>query len=443
MKIPTLIAVLILFIQPIALNGMDANPILSEDFFVLNIQLQNAIEAGDAQIIAFYLAQGGDVELKIKPKQAPLLVHACRHNNSEICKLLLDAHANPNSIDKKSKTPLMCANDEKICKMLLDAKAEVHATDAYGNTPLMLASNEYICKMLLDAGAVVNASNDSGRTPLMTAIDGKITKLLLEAKAEVNALNSDGMNALFECESSEKCRFLLQAKADVHARNSYGETPLFDCADHYSDTDENMAIHKNTMLEIYRLLLDAKADINAQCNEGYTVLLQEMQNKNERACKLLLSRGASVHLTTNNGTIPLIVAAKLRKKAICKMLVNHHKELDRGLLTALHCLKYIKNPFLRFLYSERNTLLRPYLQQHTLQALLMQTDQDGKRPYHLFSIHCLEPKKLQFSDEDSAYDSEDGNKNSSSRKNELFGRPWNTEKIWRCILPEYPNKDSE
>jgi len=410
MKIPIFIICWFLFIQPIALKGMDANPILSENYFILNIQLQKAIETGDTELIAFYLSQGGNVERTIKSRRASLLVHACRHNNPEISKLLLEAHANPNSTDKAGETPLICVSDEKICKMLLDAKAEVHATDVHGYTPLMCASNEYICKMLLNAGALVNASNYSGGTPLMQTFDGKITKLLLDAGADVNVRNDEGETALFTC-----CEII----------------------------DDDPIIEKDKKIERYRLLLDARADINAQCNYGHTVLIEEIYQGNERICEFLLSCRASVHIKANNGLTPLLAAAQSRNKAICKTLVSHHKELDRGLIAALHYLKHIKNPFLRFLYQERETLLRPHLQHGTLAAQLQQKNDDDKRPYYLFHLNCLKPKEFQNSDDDSADDSEDGKKESSSRKNEMWGHPWDVEKIWRWTLPAYPDQNSE
>jgi len=215
--------------------------------------------------------------------------------------------------------------------------------------------------------------------------------------------DSHAETALFHCESNDECRQLLEAGADVNIRNDQGETALFEC---WKISDKDFSVETDKVIERYRLLLDAQADINARCNLGYTVLLEEIEIGNARICEYLLSRGASVRIETNNGMTPLLAAANQRNKVICKMLVSHLEELDRGLIAALHCLKHIKNPFLRFLYTERKTLLRPHLQHGTLASLLMQTNEYGKLAHDLFHLKCLVPKRLQFLEEDSADDSE-------------------------------------
>jgi ankyrin repeat protein len=430
MKIPMLIAFCFAFLHSPLIKAMDADQsedafisfyetffpkgpikVLSQDNWELRMQLQYAISTDAIETIALFLAEGGNVEESAEsPSQQTLLLHACLLNKPAICKLLIDAHANPNATDEQGRTPLMLISNEKICKMLLDAGARVNARDNDGRTPLIEATDEGICKLLLDANAEVNALDNEGRTALMAACNQQVCTLLLNAGARVNDKDKYGGTALFTCasKSNEQYSLLLQAGADVNVPNDEGETALFRCLE---ITDDDPIVEDAKKIERYRLLLDARADINARCELGHTVLIEEINQRNERLCEFLLAHGASVHIKANDGTTPLIAAARSRNKAICKMLVNHHKEIDRGLIAALHYLKHIKNPFLRFLYSERKTLLRPYLQQGTLAAQLKQRDDEDKCAHDLFHLKCLVPQILQFSNEDSADDSDDGIKN--------------------------------
>ena len=86
--------------------------------------------------------------------------------------LLVDAEANPNSVDNMGNTALMLAvirgNSEAVTTLITwNADANVH--NLFSATPLMVAAkrrNLKIADLLLDAGAKVLVANSCGKTAI-------------------------------------------------------------------------------------------------------------------------------------------------------------------------------------------------------------------------------------------------------------------------------------
>ena len=73
--------------------------------------------------------------------------------NGELCRLLMEAGADPMARDKDGGTPLHYAHNADVCRLLLDAGADPNALDDEGHTPLQLIRRDEVRQVLLDAGA--------------------------------------------------------------------------------------------------------------------------------------------------------------------------------------------------------------------------------------------------------------------------------------------------
>ena len=119
-------------------------------------------------------------------------------------KLLVDAGANLEAVDRDGFTPLLYSiNYPKIVSLLLEAGANVHETI---NGPLLETALHHACydsdsvdcvEPLLAAGADVDARDGCEETPLMWALKGaprgapRALPLLLRAGAEIPTENTD------------------------------------------------------------------------------------------------------------------------------------------------------------------------------------------------------------------------------------------------------------
>uniref|UniRef100_A0A0D3FL71 Uncharacterized protein n=1 Tax=Oryza barthii TaxID=65489 RepID=A0A0D3FL71_9ORYZ len=208
------------------------------------------------------------------------------------------------------------------------------------------------------------ASDVGGMPPqmefLMACTDGDVARL----KEVVDSMDEDdreslatvrmeGYGPLFEAASSGKidlCKYLVEELGfDVNAETSCdsGMTPLF-CA--VLDGQEI----------IVKYFLDKGADPNKKDAAGFAPLHEAAKKGHVGIARLLLSKGASVDVSSSEGT-PLHVAASNGKSSIVQILLELHANPNTMLrdcytpLTAVlsasadklnesECLKYVKLP---------------------------------------------------------------------------------------------------
>jgi ankyrin repeat protein len=191
-----------------------------------------------------------------------------------------------------------------------------------------------VVKLMVDAGADVNgrwprSTNGStlmryDRPPLSYAVcalpkpgstdideSTAIVSLLLAHGARVDELNAEGITALHlaaQCANTATLAALVAAGADVNGRTTAKPndtaypTPL-----HYaarSHRPENVAY-----------LLDQHARINARCADGSTPLWWAVAAADKDVVKLLIDRGADVHLAAHEDLLgditPIVLAHEL------------------------------------------------------------------------------------------------------------------------------------
>ncbi|KXG38850.1 ankyrin repeat, PH and SEC7 domain containing protein secG [Sorghum bicolor] len=148
--------------------------------------LHHAVCAGSCKVTEFLLSKG--IPVDIDCGRGTPLFHAANNEQDKTLKILLDHHANPNTIVGGGMgTPLMSAliyRSLKCMKLLIKAGAEVNGEGSV-MPPLVFATGHggytNFIQLLLKAGANPNIPDDLGRLPIELAA-------LRECKEEVEML---------------------------------------------------------------------------------------------------------------------------------------------------------------------------------------------------------------------------------------------------------------
>ncbi len=177
---------------------------------IATINLENAIAArrGDVEKILAVTKTKEDLEL-VDSRGATLLGLAASAGQTEVVKVLLDADAKPDAMDRNGRTPLMAAVQKRdtnidTLKALIAGGADVNTKDKRsGASVLCWASGLWgsieMVELLLEAGSDVNVTDNRGDTPLMWAARFGTTesvKAIIQAGADVTVANKKGDTAL-------------------------------------------------------------------------------------------------------------------------------------------------------------------------------------------------------------------------------------------------------
>lgn len=171
--------------------------------FGRELDVENYLDAG-LPLDVFYAGEDDEDP----EKGATPLSLAALNNRVEICKLLLDAGADIEAVDRneEARKPLHSAayygGRGDACKLLIDAGADVNAREGNGWTPLLLAAQTGSAQagaVLIAGGADVDAGDEKGFTPLMqAALSGYevFCQTLLKAGANTEIMCAWGLTAL-------------------------------------------------------------------------------------------------------------------------------------------------------------------------------------------------------------------------------------------------------
>ena len=143
--------------------------------------LMVATRYGHAEVVAFLIQAGADVNIICGLESRSALLEACPHCAFECARLLIEAGADVNTTDKYMSTPLISASllhtKTPLVHMLIDAGANVNHSSAEtieydGDTALHHAAyygHVDTVTALLRAGAHVDAKGLTGKTALCYA----------------------------------------------------------------------------------------------------------------------------------------------------------------------------------------------------------------------------------------------------------------------------------
>ncbi|XP_034935222.1 ankyrin-1-like [Chelonus insularis] len=241
---------------------------------------------------------------------------ACKNNDLELVKILLENGENPNAIDDEMFTPLHRACTSKsdvtvtIIELLLKHNANIEAAEnECGWTPLFIAcihNNDVAVKCLLENLAKPNANDRMGYTPLHW----------------ICFCNSDDI-------ALSIAQFLLQNHANIEARSYNGRTPFL------------MACYNSNYVTA-KFFLDNHANIFAIDNDGFTSLHFVCDRKNDMTVtliELLIQHYANIEAVNKKGWTPLMVASNRGNCDAIRCLFNHYANVnhsDKNNSTALH-----------------------------------------------------------------------------------------------------------
>jgi ankyrin repeat protein len=258
------------------------------------------------------------------PGDMTALMYAACEGRIDVARLLLDAGANVNEVDKNQVTPLFMAisnNHIDMARFLIDRGANMHAVDWYGRTPLFAAIEmrdvdlhyvtfEHILtqedrktilgfiEFLLDHGAEPNIRVKEvpplrgwmyllGGSLAWVDFTGETPFLLASLSGDVTVM-----------------RLLLKHGADPHIATYQGTTPLMAAAGVNWVVDQTYDEGKDTLLEAVKLCFELGMDVNAKNSMGLTALMGAANRGSDNIIEYLVSKGARLDAKDNVGRTP-------------------------------------------------------------------------------------------------------------------------------------------
>jgi ankyrin repeat protein len=298
--------------------------------------LTAAASSGKKEVVALVLA-GGIVLTDSENVGISALVYAARAGHTEIVRLLLEKHVDPNIIGKEYTTPLHVAATKEIGEQLLAHKAKIDEPDKQGASPLLAAvqrGNRAVAELLSDNGAKHTAETLAalGRDEQLKA---RLEKQPLPKEKSAGRFTALHWAASFG--EVRTARVLLDAGADVNATGPMDETPL-----HFAATHGH--------LPVVELLLERKADVNAKMKQPsfsarqkayYTPLMGALEAGHADVVRALAKAGGLPAIDgAKNATALLSAVAANKRLGIVKLLIEQGAPADAKLPpnngTALH-----------------------------------------------------------------------------------------------------------
>lgn len=254
---------------------------------------------------------------------SPLMI-ALEQRHFDIAKLLLGNGANPDievSFDTGENLLMEAAEQDDLekIKILLKHHANIDSQDIQSNTPLMYAAkngNANAFELLLAYGADPSLKNNEGKTSYDFIQESSLSeaeknrlwllmKVFLRPKPIYLATVEGNINLL------EK---LLQQETDLNARDTFERTPLM------------WAAIKGDRDAILMLLANGD-QINLQDQEGMTPLMLATKFGQEEAIRILIANGAdkTIFNKNNKNVYGVVMGSKFsmdKRNALLRLLAS-------------------------------------------------------------------------------------------------------------------------
>lgn len=269
------------------------------------------------------------------------LRYATSQNNVEMCRLLLEHGADPNTTERGEPLLGDCAADGyfEIVKLLVENGAKIDTGSSEGWSALQRAcpgGRIEIATYLLDHGAEVNHRSKTGQTPIITAANNshsELVELLIERGGDVHLTTEAGWTAShLSYDDAATTRVLLEHGFDVNrVQNFY--TPLFLAA------ANNHAESVKVILEFEPNLEIVFASEERQTN--FTALTIAVVCGYDEIVRLLLEAGANINHKSEKEWFPILYAFTIEKEDVLRTLLEYHPDVtleDYEKCTALNCI---------------------------------------------------------------------------------------------------------
>jgi ankyrin repeat protein len=256
-----------------------------------NTLLHYAAYGTSADLIHYLIDKGARVDLAGAQAQTPLHI-AASNDRLEIVEALLKRGASLETRDGYGRTVLiLCARERGQAptgRVLIDAGADVNAVDKFGSSALELAAwrgkTEFI-DLLLEKGAKLPEGGRNWGALLSMAAEKGLTKLfrrLTEGGQDLKAVDPAGAWLLHSAAaggSAEIVGLLLERGFDPAKPDRFGWTPL-----HYAARDGRP--------DAARVLIEKGAPLDARTIMGQTAYNVAQEREMKTAATLLEEKGA-------------------------------------------------------------------------------------------------------------------------------------------------------
>lgn len=331
--------------------------------------LTYAAEEGQLSVVQLLVEKGAKVNQKDDEGRTALF-YAAEEGQAGVVRFLLDKGADLSLLDKNGYSALDYAAEEnagEVVKTLLGTKEG--ASLVRGNASILVNASEEgalaVVRQLKEAGANVNAADENGHTPLMAAAEEgqeQVVEYLLSVGAEVNAKTKEGWTALLLAAQENQpdvIRLLLAKKADLEARctyrsmSSYGNRNKPTILSFYEGSTPLMVAVEENSVESVKVLLENRANVNVTISktkleiptnynwkeansidpnnnnsglkpeyntQGWTPLMEAVEQGSESIVKLLLAAGADANAKTSTGMTAASIAQKMGNAAILQLI---------------------------------------------------------------------------------------------------------------------------
>jgi len=223
------------------------------------------------------------------------------------------------------KVPMDVPKRVSIAKLLANAGAPTDVRDEHGRYLLHRAiqsRNLESARFLLENGADLNATDSFGQTALHIATqyyEREIT-FLLKFHPNLEVVDFEGRSPLLmaaKCGYPEKIRLLAAAGADVRCLMNLSASEALECG-------ENSHVER---------MVQRRPDLPKETDKtGRTLLHIAAREKNLRIADLLISRGADVNASDNDGMTPLHEAVREERPYYRRYLVEQSLLASTNLL---------------------------------------------------------------------------------------------------------------
>jgi hypothetical protein len=171
--------------------------------------------------------------------EAPPIHTAAYRGDAAEVRGLLAAGVNPDERnDYHASTPLCVARTPEVAKLLIDAKANVNAVNKNQMTPLHYAKDAKIAQMLVHAGATLECRNFHGETPL----DYARVSFGADAYSDVHVANLLEATQIARF-TSDPLRLAVEVPEERPASSSSSSMPLVRPAPHTPPSYDFMPRH--------------------------------------------------------------------------------------------------------------------------------------------------------------------------------------------------------
>lgn len=245
----------------------------------------------NTELIGFFIDHGAKLELKNAQSWTPMHMAAWQDRQDAVAVLLKRGAALETRDDDGHTALILCAwglgrDQPATCRILIDAGADVNAIDKRGDSALFVAAmygNREVVDLLLEQGALV--PEDKWQFVLHMAASHGLTTLfrrLTDKAQDVKTADRSGDLLLHQAAaggSAEIVGFLLDKGFDAARPDRFGWSPL-----HYAARDGR--------IDAARILIERGAPLDARTIMGQTAYNIALERNVEGVARLLAEKGA-------------------------------------------------------------------------------------------------------------------------------------------------------